>query len=119
MSKRLTEEQRKTRVRQKINQRGKGRKLTVFRSNQYIWAQIVDVLSGDTIVSANEKTLIKNKPKLAKKTKTERAFEVGKEIAKKGLKKEVKKVTFDRGPYRYHGRVKALAEGARSGGLKL
>ncbi len=113
------QKQRKTRVREKIKKQGKGRKLSVFRSNQYIWAQIIDVPSGDTIVSANEKSLIKKKPQLKKKTKTERSFEVGKEIATKALKKEVKRVAFDRGSYRYHGRVKALAEGARAGGLKL
>lgn len=119
MIKKTPREKRKTKVREKIKTSGKGRKLTVFRSNQYLWAQIIDVPSGKTIVSANGKSLLKSKPKLDKKTKTERAFELGKEIAKKALRKNVKEVAFDRGAYRYHGRVKALAEGAREGGLKI
>ncbi len=119
MIKKTSKERRKTRIRGKIKTSGKGRKLTVFRSNQYLWAQIIDVPSGKTLVGANGKNLLKSRPKLVNKTKTERAFELGKEIAKKAQKKEIKRVVFDRGSYRYHGRVKALAEGARAGGLRL
>lgn len=117
MNVKTARERRTTKVRQKIKSAEKGRKLTVFRSNQYTWAQIIDVPSGKTILSVNGKSLAKQKPKMAKKTKTERAYQLGKQIAQKALKKGIKKVTFDRGPYSYHGRVKALAEGARAGGL--
>ncbi len=79
-----------------------------------MWAQIIDLASGKTLVSANTKGL-----KFKDKTKTEQAYLLGKHIAKKSLKNGVKQVAFDRGPYRYHGRVEALAEGAREGGLRL
>lgn len=119
MAKKTARQRRKTKIREKIKAVGRGRKLTVFRSNQYLWAQIVDIPSGETLISANEKKLKEKSDKMAKLTKTERAFELGKEIAKKALKQDIKRVAFDRGPYRYHGRVKALAEGAKEGGLKI
>lgn len=112
-------ERRKTKVRKGIAQRGRGRKLTVSRSNKYVLAQIVDIPSGKTLVSFDEKKLVAEKPKLTEKTKTERAFEVGKKIGKIALKKGIKSVAFDRGRYPYHGRIKAVAEGAREGGLKI
>jgi large subunit ribosomal protein L18 len=106
-------QRKKTKVRQRIKSQGRGRKLTVYRSNKHLWAQIVDLPSGKTLVSGNTKTLGK------KGTKTEQALELGKKLAKKALKKDIKRVAFDRGAYAYHGRVKALAEGARQGGLQL
>jgi len=119
MVKKGPKERRKTKVRTKIKSLGQGRKLTVYRSNKYLWAQIVDIPSGQTLVSANGKNLIKDKPELKKETKTKRAFQLGKKIGQKAVEKGIKKVAFDRGHYRFHGRVKALAEGARQGGLKL
>jgi large subunit ribosomal protein L18 len=119
MSIKTGREKRKTKVRQRIKSAEKGRKLTVFRSNKHIWAQIIDIPSGRTMLSFNDKSLIKQKPELAKKNKSEKAFAVGKQIAKQAMKEGIKKVTFDRGHYSYHGRVKALAEGARAGGLNL
>jgi len=116
---RSPEERRKRRIRSKIKLLGRKRKLTVFRSHRYIWAQIVDLVSGRSLVGLSDKGLMKKKKSLAKLTKTERAFEVGKELAKKAVKLGIKRIVFDRGPYRYHGRVKSLAEGARAGGLKL
>lgn len=86
-------------------------RLTVFRSNQAIYAQIIDDQKGRTLAAANSLKL------KTQDTKTKKAFAVGEQLAKKALKKKIKKVTFDRGSYRYHGRVKALAEGARKGGL--
>jgi len=103
-------------VRARIKLSGRKRKLCIFRSNRYIWAQIVDLSSGKTLLGLSDKVLLKKKG-AAKKTKTERAFAVGREIAARALKAGVKKVAFDRGPYSYQGRVKALAEGARAGGL--
>lgn len=114
-----SKERRKIRTRSRIKLLGRKRKLTVFRSNRYIWAQIVDLVSGKSLVGLSDRGLMKKKQSLAKLTKTERAFEVGKELAKKAVKLGIKRVAFDRGPYRYHGRVKALAEGARAGGLKF
>jgi large subunit ribosomal protein L18 len=86
-------------------------RLSVFRSSRYIYAQIID--GGNTLVEANSKSLA-----LSGK-KTDQAKEVGKVLAERALEKGVRRVYFDRGAYRYHGRVKALAEGAREGGLEF
>ncbi len=112
-------ERKKTRVRARIKEANRDKKLTVFRSNRYIWAQIIDLSTGKTLVTSSDKSLLKEKKRLAGKNKTEKAFEVGREIAKKAVKLRLKKVVFDRGCYRYHGRVKALAEGAKAEGLLL
>ena len=93
-------------------------RLSVFRSNQYIYAQIIDDSQGKTLVAASGKNLKLSVSVLPKKhSKTERASLVGEILAKKALKKGIKKVWFDRGHYQYHGRIKALAEAARKGGL--
>jgi large subunit ribosomal protein L18 len=89
-------------------------RLSVFRSNQHVWAQIIDDKHGKTLVSASTKSI-----KVTKGTKSEKAFAVGEEVAKLALEKNITKVRFDRGLYRYHGRVKSLAEGARSKGLQF
>jgi len=81
------------------------KRLTVSKSNKYIYAQIVDDTKGETLASA--KGLKNEAPK------------VGEEIAKKAIAKKVKKVVFDRGDLRYHGHIKALADGARKGGLEF
>ena len=91
-------------------------RLAVFRSHKSIYAQIIDDTKGKTLVAASEKTVKWPKKKL---TKTERAFAVGEALAAKALKKKIKAVVFDRRKYLYHGRVKALAEGARKGGLEF
>ncbi len=105
--------QRSKRTRTKIKGISSRPRLSVFRSNKHISAQIIGDGQKKTLVSAND---LKIKGKM---TKTEIAQEVGKSIAQKAVKKEIKEVVFDRGKYRYHGRVKALAEGAREGGLKF
>jgi large subunit ribosomal protein L18 len=105
---------RQQRVRNKVAQNLGIPRLSVFRSNQHIWAQIIDDKHGKTLVSASTKT-VKN----LKGTKSEKAASVGQEIAKLALTKKIINIRFDRGLYRYHGRVKALADGARSGGLKF
>lgn len=96
-------------------------RLTVFRSNLHIWAQLIDDQTGKTLASANSKTILSrasssNKEK-TKATKLERAHTVGLAIAEAALKQGIKQAVFDRGPYRFHGRVKALAEAAKSQGL--
>lgn len=90
-------------------------RLSVFRSNKYIYGQIIDDEKGVTLAAAGEVDLEMDK----KYSKTERARLVGEMLAKRALEKGVKKVRFDRRKYKYHGRVKALAKGAREGGLKF
>jgi len=104
---------RKRRTRLKARGLTRLSRLSVFRSNQYIYAQIIDDDQRITLVSANEKSLkVKGKP-------IEKAKLVGELLAKKALVKKIKKVYFDRGAYKYHGRVKSLAEGARKAGLEF
>ncbi len=87
-------------------------RLAVFRSNKFIYAQLVDDVAGNTIVAASD---IKG----MKGTKTERATAVGKAIAELAIKQGLSRIVFDRGGFKYTGRIKALADGARSGGLKF
>ena len=86
-------------------------RLSVFRSSKHIYAQVIDDNEGRTVASANT---VKLDPT---GSKTDQAREVGKALAERAREAGVTRVVFDRGPYRYHGRVKALAEGAREGGL--
>ena len=102
------------RVRAKISQNLGIPRLSVYRTNKNIWAQIIDDKHGKTLASASSKTI-----KAAKATKSETARMVGEAIALIALKTKIKKIRFDRGLYRYHGRVKALAEGVREGKLKI
>lgn len=87
-------------------------RLFVSRSNQHIYAQLVDDSSAKILISASDKDLKSKKGK-----KSEIAKEVGKLIAKKAIENKIEKVVFDRGGILFHGRIKALAEGAREGGL--
>ena len=108
-------EKRKKRTRAKTFGTKERPRLCVFRSLKHIYAQIVNDTEGKTLVSASDLEL-KDKRGLKK---VEIAREVGKLIAKKALEKKIEKVSFDRSGYKYHGRVKALAEGAREEGLKF
>ena len=90
-------------------------RLVVFRSNRGIEAQIVDDVTGKTLAAANHKALAKS----FKGSKTDQATEVGKSLASAAKKAGVETVVFDRGGFLYHGRVKALAEAAREGGLEF
>jgi len=105
---------RKEKVRKKLKAVSDRMRLTVFRSNKHIWAQVIDDSKSKTVVSSSDKAL-----KLKGKTKTEAATLVGEDIAKKAIKAKIDMVYFDRGSYKYHGRVRALAEGARKAGLKF
>ena len=113
------------RVRAKISGTLKVPRLCVFRSSKHIYGQLVNDESGKTLVAAcdielKSKTKVKKKKADDQKTisgKVAVAYEVGKLIAKKAEKKKIKEIVFDRGGYKYHGRVKALAKGAREGGL--
>ncbi|WP_018111306.1 50S ribosomal protein L18 [Thermus igniterrae] len=105
-------ERRKFRVRNRVKRTGRLR-LSVFRSLNHIYAQIIDDEKGETLVAESSLAL-----KL-KGRKTEVARQVGLALAEKAKAKGITQVAFDRGPYKYHGRVKALAEGAREGGLEF
>ena len=110
-------DRRKARIRRTIVARSNGRpRLSVFRSSKQIYAQLIDDEKGVTIVAASsmEKTLREG---LKTGANVEAARAIGKELAERAMKAGVKQVVFDRGGYMYHGRVKALAEGAREGGL--
>jgi large subunit ribosomal protein L18 len=102
------------RIRARLFGNGKKPRLCVFRSSKHIYAQLIDDEKGKTMASASDKEF-----KKSKKTKVDKAKEVGKLIAKKASEKKIEKAVFDRAGYQYHGRVKALAEGAREGGLKF
>ena len=107
------EQRRRARVRRQIRKSGNGRpRLSVFRSNKYIYAQVIDDLSGKTVAAASSR-----EESVAAGANQEAAAEVGKLVAKRANEQGIKAVVFDRGPYLYHGRVKALAEAAREGGL--
>jgi large subunit ribosomal protein L18 len=108
-------ERRHRRVRGKIRGTADRPRLAVFRSNHGIFAQLVDDDAGKTIASCSWTNL----PKSFKGDKTEQAAEIGKRLADAAKKAGVSSVVFDRGGYLYHGRVKALAEGAREGGLSF
>ena len=113
--KRERKERRKQRIRAKIFGTKEKPRLCVFRSKKNIWVQIIDDKKGHTLISASSKEVNLDK----KLTKKEIAFKVGKLIAKKALEVGIKEIVFDRKGYRYHGRVKSLAEGAREGGLQF
>lgn len=87
-------------------------RLSIFRSNQFIYAQIINDATGTTLVSSSDMTV-------AKGTKTERATAVGAEVAKAANAKGIKTVVFDRNGFKYTGRVKALADSARTSGLEF
>jgi large subunit ribosomal protein L18 len=124
------------RIRAKIFGTARQPRLSVFKSARHIYAQLIDDKKGYILVSANDLELERQSKRKTKRSGETRrkgrqknvkilsgkifiAEQVGKLIAEKALKKKIDKVVFDRGGYKYHGRVKALAEGAREGGLKF
>ena len=110
--------QRHARVRRKISGTPNAPRLSVFRSLKHIYAQIIDDESGRTLISAS--TLDPDiRERVVALNKTQQAALVGKRLAEKALSSGVTKVVFDRGGYQYHGRVKALADASREGGLQF
>jgi len=126
-------------IRAKIFGTAKRPRFCVFRSNKHIYAQLIDDVGRKTLVAASDLEL-RGKKKTTKITKSSEnkvitklkgkeekrmtrkvtvAYEIGKLIAKKALQKKIERVVFDRGGYKYHGKIKALAEGAREEGLKF
>jgi large subunit ribosomal protein L18 len=114
LTSRQARERRHRRVRGKVAGTAERPRLAVFRSNKGISAQIIDDTAGRTLAGVTWSAL-----KSFKGTKTEQATEVGKQLAAAAKAAGVERVVFDRAGYLYHGRVKALAEGAREGGLEF
>jgi large subunit ribosomal protein L18 len=114
----VKQEARRQRIRVRMRKKYSGTKerprLSVYRSNRDIYAQLIDDEQGHTLVSESSKNM-----KELTGPKADRAKEVGKVLAQKAVEAGIKKVVFDRGGYLYHGRVKALADGAREGGLEF
>jgi len=108
---------RKRRARAKIFGTSEKPRLSIFRSNRYTYVQLIDDKTGKTLVSASTYELSKSEKQKAKKQ--ELAGKLGELIAKKAIEKNIIKAVFDRGKYKYHGRIKAVAEAARKGGLQL
>jgi large subunit ribosomal protein L18 len=115
----ITKQYRRQRIKMRLRKKIKGTantpRLSVFRSNRDIYAQIVNDADGKTLVAASSR----DKDFSAKGTKIEVATAVGKAIATKAVAAGIESVVYDRNGYLYHGRVKALAEAAREGGLKF
>ena len=107
---------RKRSIRRRISGTAERPRLSVFRSSKHIYAQVIDDVSGETLVSASTQSP-ELKDALQGKKKSEKASLVGQLVAKKSLEREISKVVFDRNGFVYHGRVKAVADGAREGGL--
>lgn len=100
------------RLRKKIQGVLKRPRLSIFRSSKHIYAQIINDEIGHTMISASDRDL-----KAAKKTKHDKAYDVGKLLAKKAKEAKITKIVFDRGGFKFHGRIKSLVDGAREGGL--
>jgi large subunit ribosomal protein L18 len=117
LSRNETRKRRKVRIRKKISGSPERPRLVVFRSSRHIYAQVVDDTDGSTLAAASTLALSRQGTKAAcNKTGADL---VGREIARLALEKKIGKVVFDRNGYLYHGRVKAVADGARDGGLEL
>ena len=117
----LTKLDRRNRIRKRIRKVVNGSatlpRMSVYRSNKEIYAQLIDDETGKTLVAASSRDKATTEAKL--NNKTEIAANVGMRVGQLAVKAGISEVKFDRGGYLYHGRVKALAEGAREGGLKF
>ena len=115
MNKKIKRERRRKRIRAKLMGTKKRPRLSVFRSNKYLFVQLIDDVAGKTLLGMSEKTFSKK----GKLTKVEIASLLGEALAKKAKSKKISTIVFDRAGYKYHGRVKVLADGVRKGGLKF
>ena len=116
----ITSGRRKTRVRLQVKRAANGRpRLSVFRSSKHIYAQIIDDLKGATLVAASSMEKEQHEGGAKTGANIAAASAVGKLVAERAIKSGIKEVVFDRGKYLYHGRVKALADAAREGGLSF
>lgn len=122
-----TSELKKIKIRRQVRVRAKARgsavrpRLSVFRSNRFLYAQLINDDEGKTLVSVSTAAAADGKSgdKAAGAKKSDAARAAGEALAKKAGELGIKEVVFDRGSYRYHGRIKSIAEGARAGGLKF
>ena len=112
--KKQQKQRRQKRTRAKVIGTKNRPRLNIFRSLKYTNVQLIDDIAGKTLISASD-----NEIKSKKATKVDKAKELGKLIAKKALEQNIKSVVFDRAGYKYHGRVRAVAEGAREAGLEF
>lgn len=115
LSREEARKKRKMRIRKKINGTAQRPRLVVFRSSKHIYAQIIDDLAGATLASASTLILEGDNIRLT----VENAKLVGKKVAEEAIKKSITSVVFDRNGFVYHGRIKAVADGAREGGLNF
>jgi large subunit ribosomal protein L18 len=118
-SREIGRKRRHERVRKRINGNAECGRLTVFRSHLHIYAQIVDDGKGHTLVSASSLKLGTVAPGQGETRQIAQAKAVGRELAARAKEKGIQRVAFDRSGYRYHGRIAALAQGARDGGLQF
>ena len=109
---------RKIRTRARIAGTASRPRLSIFRSNKYVSAQLIDDEAGKTLLSASTRALAKEKKEKGE-NKVKQSEKIGETLAKKAVEKGIKEIIFDRGSYKYHGRVKSVAEAARKAGLKL
>jgi large subunit ribosomal protein L18 len=116
LNKKESRKKRHRSLRKRVNGTSERPRLAVFRSTRHIYAQVINDLDRTTLVSATD---IEETLRALKVPKKERAKQVGAAVAKKCLEKGIDKVVFDRAGYKYHGRVSALADGAREAGLKF
>lgn len=117
MKKKTSRDRARIKIRKKISGTPEKPRLSVYRSLDNIYAQIIDDTTGKTLVSVSSLTKDAKDDVKSAKGKINKSKLIGNILAKKALEKEIKQVVFDRGGFRYHGRVKALADGAREGGL--
>jgi large subunit ribosomal protein L18 len=117
LNKEAARKRRKIRIRKKVNGTAERPRLVIFRSNAHLYVQLVDDVAGNTVAAAS--TLALNRAGGALKSNKDSAVKVGQEIARLAKEKNIEAVVFDRNGYIYHGRIKALADGAREAGLKF
>jgi large subunit ribosomal protein L18 len=117
MKKKTSRDRARIKIRKKISGTTEKPRLSVYRSLDNIYAQIIDDTNGNTLISVSSLNKEAKAELKSVKGKTNKSKLVGSLLAKKALEKNIKNVVFDRGGFRYHGRVKALADGAREGGL--
>ncbi|PLX20605.1 50S ribosomal protein L18 [Candidatus Parcubacteria bacterium] len=112
-NKQIKKQRRHARIRAKISGTSERPRISVFKSNKGMFVQLIDDTKGFTLVSVNSKEVKADGDKKAV------SFEIGKLLAKKAVEKKISSAVFDKGSYKYHGRIESLASGAREGGLKF
>ncbi len=117
-NKKLNKDRRHARIRARVSGTASRPRVAIFRSNRFTYAQVIDDVAGKTIIALSDIQPKKTKAK-AKGTKSDQAMATGKQLATTLKEKGIAEAVLDRGGFRYHGRVKALADGLREGGIKI